>query len=138
MEKPKFDWQVVLSCLFDGVKPRRFSIHTIAAMCERDPFVILDEMEKSGDVWGFHCYTVKTPVFVLNTMKQVMGYGSWDASDPNNFIRARRYLEEFPFPQYKGFKRYGEGSHEMECAFEPDDKDYEEKIRKELAEWRNS
>lgn len=139
MKKHKFDWQVVLSCLFDGVRPRRFSIHTIATMCERDPLVILDEMEKSGKVFGFYCYTVKTPVFVLNTMKQVMGYGSWDVSEPTAFIKAKEQLEAFPFPKYKGFYRYGGADPVvMECPFEPDDKDYEEKVRKELAEWRNA
>lgn len=140
---PKYDWQVVMSFVYNHKegygnknRPRRMSIHSIAAVCERDPNVILNEMEKSDAVLGYCCPDVgESPIFYLKELRGIMT----DTPTANAFKTAAEWLVKYPFPKYQGFQRHvDKDKFAMACPFDEADADYEKQLRANLAEWRGS
>lgn len=136
----KFDWQVLLTVINPGTskddygagRPRRLSLHTIAAVCGRDAAVILEEMRTSGEVVGYVCPDVRTPIFYLKAnsklpnMIDTRNDGVWEA--------AKEKLISHPPEKVKGFKRFGTGDvglgSGMSYPFEESDKPYAAEIKK--------
>lgn len=144
MDQAKTDWEVVMSVCnpnksdgFGGGRPRRMSIHTIAAMCKRDPHVVLMEMRESGDVVGYSCPDVQCTIFYLKSMAKLpkmidtRSDGCWDT--------ALADLKAHPYPATKGFFRDAdarEHGYAAKVPFIPRDKAYEDAIKDALAEWK--
>jgi hypothetical protein len=142
--KEEFAWEVVMKVPNHNPKrygpvadrPNRFSIHTLAAVTGEDPHLIVDQMEKSGNVVGYLCPDVGyVPIFYLVELRGLMT----DTPDGKNpFTEARKSLKQYPYPQVKGFKRESmDEKYGMNVPFEPSDYPYAKAIKKALAEWRS-
>lgn len=131
----KHDWEVMMSVInpvvgdFGSGRPRRTSVHTIAAVVGRDALTILEEMKASGKVVGYVCPDVRTPIFYLSelsglpNMIDTRNEQCWDA--------ARQKIKDFPPEKVKGFKRFAGGSdanYAMDVPYEAADKPYHDAI----------
>lgn len=137
----KPDWECVLetydpNCFSYGAsketggRPRRCSLHTIAAVVGRDPTIVAKEMEDSGLVVGYRCPDVQTLIFYLKRLANKPGM--IDTRNAGVWKLVPEYLEKYPFPKIKGFRRFGGGSPGMEHVFLPEDMDYAMAIRTNL------
>ena len=111
------DWEVVLNTMnpnYNGRpgRPRRMSMHTLAACTGRDIQELIKEVKESKKVVGYKCPDVGGAcIFYLTSLRSIPGMiDSADRKDPE---RVWRELDEFlkthPYPSVKGFKRFAEG-----------------------------
>jgi hypothetical protein len=104
----KKDWEKVMEVVqTEGPnkgRPRRLSIHTITALCGRDGFEILKEMEESGKVVGYECPDVRTPIYYLLEKSKLPGM--IDSRNANCWEKGRAWLKRYPTKDVKGFKRF--------------------------------
>jgi hypothetical protein len=130
-------------------RPRRMSIHGLAAMTGLDPLVILDEIEKAGPftkskhyaagpgpggtwgrVAGYWCPDVDCTVMYL-TEYGVDGTNIMvDTRRPDFIETAKGDLKKYPFPKVQGFNGFGEaGTYASPTPFKPSDKAHAEELR---------
>lgn len=117
-ESRKPDWKVVLEtydpkCFSYGAseasggRPRRDSLHMIASCVNRDPLVIAKEMEASGEVCGYICPDVQTPIFYLDSLSKKPGM--IDTRDAGVWKKIPDFVKNHPFPAVRGFRRHAQG-----------------------------
>ena len=153
VEQPQIpDWEVMLSVINPDQsrpRPRRTSLHTLAYVLGRkDPLALAKEMEASGKVLGYVCPDVKTPIFYLEKMvglptmidtRDAKVWGTWRYPTAGA-ASLQEFMEKNPFPQVKGFKRFGNGNmgvgspNAMPVPYEPADYPYARLIIKALTE----
>ena len=115
----KFDWELVMEtndrrCFSYGAsaesngRPRRCSLHMLAAVTGREPEVIAKEMQESGLVAGYVCPDVKTPIFYLDRCSKLPGM--IDTRTDTVWADIPKFLKQYPFSKYKGFKRFSSGN----------------------------
>lgn len=134
----KYDWQVLLTVInpikgdFGSGRPRRLSLHTIAAVCGRDAATILEEMRTSGEVVGYVCPDVQTPIFYLKANSKLPNM--IDTRNDGVWAAAAQKIVSHPPEKVKGFKRFGTGDvglgSGMSYPFEESDKPYAAEIKK--------
>jgi hypothetical protein len=109
-------WEVMMSIKHPLlVRPRFFSIHTIATVIDRKDIIELaDELKNSGKVAICHCPVVVAPVLYL--MQYASTYGNYIST----WDKVKPHIAANPFPKIKGFQareghwsgnRYGVGQY---------------------------
>jgi hypothetical protein len=90
-------------------RPRRTSIHTIAAVCGyKNITKLAAEMKKSGKVLGYKCPDVSAYIFYLKSLKNHPGMINTPSARVWDNLPA--FFAKHPFPAVKGFKRFASGS----------------------------
>lgn len=145
------DWEIVLKVMNPvNKRPRRMSMHTLAACCGREDIqALIKEVRESKKVVGYKCPDVGGAcIFYLIELRKhpgmidsARGDGVWDDLD--------KFLKVKPYPQVKGFKRfakntwsggeYGKGTmiaaeYGMPNPFDPEDYAYAQLIINALKE----
>lgn len=138
-----YDWHIVMSTQYPSmwgfpIKPKSLSIHTIATLVNRDPLVVLEEMENSGLCKGMFCNNVNSPVFWLREFNKI----GWitELEVVSAFKRAREYISKYPINEVKGFKFdkfFSVDNKTMTVPFDESDKSYQEKIEIRLKEYNS-
>jgi len=129
----KYDWQLVMETMCPKIhRPRRTSLHTLAAVTGRDPKVIAKEMKDSDLVVGYRCPDVRTLIFYLKSLAKHPGM--IDTRDPQVWTKINDILKEYPYPQVKGFQRFaGGGSSGMAVPYAQGDEELAQLVRDKLA-----
>lgn len=145
-------WKIVLSVLIpDGPKkgrPRRMSMHTLAYLCgcktRREVLALMKEIKESGEVVGYVCPDVHTPIFYLKANAKLPTM--IDTRDEKVWTVLEKWLDDYPYPEVKGFKRFPANAYDpktgkidysvygMKEPFEESDKAYAANIEKALVE----
>lgn len=104
-------WKVVLSVINPkDTRPRRMSLHTLAHCLgletEQEVLALAADMKESGEVVGYVCPDVNTPVFYLKELAKLPGM--IDTRDAKVWTQIEKWLKDYPYPAVKGFKRFPE------------------------------
>lgn len=124
------DWETMMRVICPsayGKRPRRLSIHTIAAVCGRDAHTILKEMKESNKVVGYKCPDVGGAViFYLKDLAKLPGM--IDTRTDACWEQAEAALKKWDPKKVKGFKRFAYDDYTMSVPFDKEDAEYEKMV----------
>lgn len=133
---PEYDWEVLMQTIDPAAarcgverkpRPRRWSLNGLAAVTERPPEVIADEMRLSGRVLGYYCPDVECCVFYLTYLRgRMIDSSDCRPADENDersvpmdkqrvWSKVQRDILLFNTKGVRGFKRFSTNNHLQEA-----------------------